>query len=275
MVAAVLTVSDFSRITHLSVKTLRHYHHVGLLEPARVNTATGYRYYSVEQIPAAQVIRRLRDLQMPVADVKAVLTASDASARNALITAHLGKLETELAQTRDAVDSLRKLLQHPENATGIQRRSVPETTAAAVGQVVDRADVFAWWEGALGELHATVRAQGLAVTGPAGALFASELFQHDRGEVTVFIPADRAVRAIGRVVPAVIPGAELAVITHCGALSGADISYGTLGAYAMAHEISVDGPVREYYLRGPHDTPDPAAWMTEIGWPIFRADRAA
>ena len=43
----------------------------------------------------------------------------------------------------------------------------------------------------------------------------------------------------------------------------------------MAHEISVDGPVREYYLRGPHDTPDPAAWMTEIGWPIFRADRAA
>jgi DNA-binding transcriptional MerR regulator len=62
MVAAVLTVSDFSRITHLSVKTLRHYHHVGLLEPARVNTATDYRYYSVEQIPAAQVIRRLRDL---------------------------------------------------------------------------------------------------------------------------------------------------------------------------------------------------------------------
>jgi effector-binding domain-containing protein len=195
---------------------------------------------------------------MPVADVKAVLTASDASARNALITAHLGKLETELAQTRDAVDSLRKLLQHPENATGIQRRSVPETTAAAVGQVVDRADVFAWWEGALGELHATVRAQGLAVTGPAGTLFASELFQHDRGEVTVFIPADRAVRAIGRVVPAVIPGADLAVITHCGALSGADISYGTLGAYAMAHEISVDGPVREYYLRGPHDFRSPA-----------------
>jgi len=32
--AAVLTVGDFSRVTHLSVKTLRHYHQVGLLEPA-------------------------------------------------------------------------------------------------------------------------------------------------------------------------------------------------------------------------------------------------
>ena len=91
--AAVLTVGDFSRATHLSVKTLRHYHQVGLLEPAEVNPDTGYRYYSAGQIPTAQVIRRLRDLEMPVADVKAVLAAPDASARNLLIAAHLDRLE--------------------------------------------------------------------------------------------------------------------------------------------------------------------------------------
>ena len=90
--AAGLTVGDFSRATHLSVKT-RHYHQVGLLEPATVNPDTGYRYYSAGQIPAAQVIRRLRDLEMPVADVKAVLAAPDAPARNALIAAHLNRLE--------------------------------------------------------------------------------------------------------------------------------------------------------------------------------------
>ena len=64
-----LTVGDFSRITHLSVKTLRHYHEVGLLEPATVNPGTGYRYYSAAQVPTAQVIRRLRDLEMPFAGV--------------------------------------------------------------------------------------------------------------------------------------------------------------------------------------------------------------
>ena len=85
-----LTVGDFSRITHLSVKTLRHYHEVGLLQPATVNPSTGYRYYSGEQVPTAQVIRRLRDLEMPVSEVKAVLDAPDAVARNALIAAHLG-----------------------------------------------------------------------------------------------------------------------------------------------------------------------------------------
>ncbi len=270
--AAALTVGDFSRITHLSVKTLRHYHQVGLLEPAQVNPDTGYRYYSDQQIPAAQVIRRLRDLEMPVADVKAVLTAPDAASRSALIAAHLDRLETELARTRAAVDSLRNLLQPPDMAPAIEHRSVPATPAAAIRQIVDREDVLPWWEGALGELHASLRAQHLHATGPSGGLYPSELFQHDRGEATVFIPVHGPVRAIGRVAPVVIPAAELAVISHPGSLADVDLTYGKLGSYATTHEISVDGPLREYYLRGATDTPDVADWTTEIGWPIFRAD---
>ena len=67
-----LTVGDFSRITHLSVKMLRHYHEIGLLEPASVDASTSYRYYAKEQIPQAQVIKRLRELDMPIADNIAV-----------------------------------------------------------------------------------------------------------------------------------------------------------------------------------------------------------
>src|ERR1700685_1392817 len=100
-----LTVGEFSRMTHLSIKTLRHYHQVGLLEPAQVNPDTGYRYYTTGQIPTVQVIRRLRDLEMPVRP------PPDAASRNALIAAHLDRLETQLAQTYAAVDSLRNLLQ--------------------------------------------------------------------------------------------------------------------------------------------------------------------
>ena len=270
-----ITVGDFSRATHLSVKTLRHYHEVGLLEPAAVNPDTGYRYYSAGQIPTAQVIRRLRDLEMPVADVKAVLAAADAPARNALIAAHLDRLEAELAQTRAAVDSLRSLLQPPAHAPAIEHRSVPATAAAGIGAVVDRADSLAWWQGALAELRATVRAQGLQAAGPAGGVFDSAIFQRDRGEATVFVPVRGQVRAIGRVAPLVIPAAELAIISHHGSLADADLSYATLGSYAATHEISIDGPLREYYLRGAGDTPDEAEWRTEIGWPIFRADGRA
>src|ERR1700722_14360663 len=177
-----LSVGDFSRTTHLSIKTLRHYHQVGLLEPADVNPDTGYRYYSPDQIPTAQVIRRLRDLEMPVADVKAVLAASDTAVRNTLIAAHLDRLETELARTRASVDALRNLLQRPQPPTQIEHRTVGPMAAIAIIATVDREDILDWWHGALGELHATVRAQRLLATGPSGGLYAGDIFQHDRGQ---------------------------------------------------------------------------------------------
>jgi effector-binding domain-containing protein len=209
---------------------------------------------------------------MPVTDVKAVLAATDAPTRNALIAKHLDRLETQLARTQGSVDSLRTLLERPETDQATEHRSVATAPAVGIQDVVDRADVLAWWQGALGELHASVRAQGLPMTGPAGGLFAGDLYQHDRGQATVFIPISGTVHAIGRVMPFVVPAAELAVAVHYGSLADVDITYGTLGSYVTTHEISVDGPLREYYLHDSYDTPNPDEWQTEIGWPIFRAD---
>jgi hypothetical protein len=59
-----LSIGQFSQMSYLSVRTLRRYHASGLLEPAHVDPATGYRYYRADQLPAAQVIRRLRSLDM-------------------------------------------------------------------------------------------------------------------------------------------------------------------------------------------------------------------
>jgi effector-binding domain-containing protein len=106
-------------------------------------------------------------------------------------------------------------------------------------------------------------------------MFASDLFQHDRGQATVFIPVQGRVRPVGRVTPLVIPAAELAIISHHGPLADADLSYARLGSYTTTHEIRFDGPLREYYLRGAGDTPDQTEWRTEIGWPICRADAPA
>ncbi|MCW2688686.1 MAG: MerR family DNA-binding transcriptional regulator [Mycobacterium sp.] len=265
-----LTIGDFSRATQLSVKTLRHYHDVGPLEPDFNNPGNGYRHYSPAQVPVAQVIRRLRDLDMPIPEVKAVLGADDATERNALIAVHLNRLEDELARTRAAVDSLRKLIEGPRTPPRIEHRTIAETPAIAVSAVVEGADILAWWQGALGELYATVQAtQGLRATGPAGGLFAGGLIEDEHGQATVFIPVEGSARTIGRVQPFVVPGAEVAVMMHRGDLADVDLTYGALGTYAAEHELSVDGPLRETYLRDAHDSADPARWETEIGWPIF------
>src|SRR6476659_5888400 len=48
------------------MKALRHYHEVDLLVPASIDAESGYREYGISQVPTAQVIRRLRDLGMPL-----------------------------------------------------------------------------------------------------------------------------------------------------------------------------------------------------------------
>ncbi len=67
-----------------------------------------------------------------------------------------------------------------------------------------------------------------------------------------------------------MPAAELAVTVHHGRHDDIDVSYGQLGAYVTDHALAVAGGVRETYLVGPRDNPDPDSWRTEIGWPIFR-----
>jgi DNA-binding transcriptional MerR regulator/effector-binding domain-containing protein len=272
---AVLTIGDFSRATHLSVKTLRHYHRVGLLEPTDVDPDTGYRRYTTDQIPTAQVIRRFRDLDMPLEQIGAVLRAPDLRTRNELISAHLASLEQGLARTQSAVASLRDLLAHPSAQAPVSHRRIGATMAAAITAIVDTGDLLPWYLGAHGELHATLDARGVRASGPPGGMYAGELFTRERGEATIFIPTPTEVQPLGRVAPVVVPAAELAVIVHPGSHADADRAYGALATYVTSHALQVDGPIREYYLVGRHDTADESAWRTEICWPIFSTGAAA
>jgi DNA-binding transcriptional MerR regulator len=272
---AYLSIGDFSRATHLTVKTLRHYHQIGLLEPADVDPQTGYRRYTTDQLPTAQVIRRFRDLDMPLEEIQAVLAASDLPTRNERIASHLSRLEEELGRTQRAVASLRDLLAPaPDVPARIELRRLPATPAAAISAVVDAEDSGTWFQGALGELHATLAAQNVQVDGPAGGIFADDLFTHHRGQATIFVPCGTPVRPMGRVTGLEVPAAELAVIEHSGPPADVDRAYGTLAAYVARHALAVEGPIREYYLVGPHDTADTAEWRTEIGWPIFQTTAA-
>jgi len=267
-----LSIGDFSRATHLTVKTLRHYHQIGLLEPAEVDPHTGYRRYATGQIPTAQIIRRFRDLGMPLEEIQGVLSAPDLRTRNERITAHLGRLEHDLGRTQSAIASLRHLLapSAPDSTARIELRGMPTVPAAVITGTVSAEESVAWLQGALGELHATLAARGLPADGPAGGIYTNQVFTQHRGQVTIFVPCAGPVQPMGRVASSAIPAAELAVIEHRGPPADVDLAYGTLATYVTRHALAVDGPIREYYLIGQRDTADTSQWRTEIGWPIFR-----
>ena len=58
-------------------------------------------------------------------------------------------------------------------------------------------------------------------------------------------------------------------MVHAGSHRDIDLAYGALAVHVAQHAITIDEPIREYYLVGPQDTGDETAWRTEIGWPVF------
>lgn len=274
---ALLTIGDFSRMSYLSVKALRHYHEMGLLEPAAVDPDSGYRLYLPSQVGVAQVIRRLRDLGMSLEGVHDVIAAPDVEARNAAMVAHLRRMERQLEQTRTSVASLRALLSGPvQGPIEIEYRADPPVRALAVLEQVSMTDAEAWWSVAFDRLHGELAAYGWQRSGPDGALYSSEFFQADAGEVIAFIPIEPPGESSpsperrGRPAVLELPAVEMAVTVHTGPLADLDRAYAALGTYVAERAIGVDGPIRENYLHTAADTPDEAAHLTEVCWPIFQ-----
>ena len=258
-------------MTLLSVKTLRHYHDVGLLPPAKIDPGTGYRRYEVAQVPTAQVIRRLRELGMSLNDVRVVIEAPDVRARNAAISAHLRRMEGELEQTRATVRSLRLLLEEkspPAIAVGY-RVSGPADNLAIRDRVA-YADVFDWLADAFAELRSVVHDTGARRAGADAALYSSELLEDEFGEIVAVVPVDSATEPSGRTGRLRLPRVEYATAVHLGSVEDIDRTYAALGAVVAERAIGVRGPIREEYVVSSFETPDEERHRTEIGWPVFQ-----
>lgn len=98
-----MPIGVFARRSGLTSSALRFYDDCGLLAPAEVDPDSGYRYYSAEQMPRATVLRRLREIGMPLTAVEAVLDAAPGDAAR-LIDEHVARLhEDAVAARRKAV----------------------------------------------------------------------------------------------------------------------------------------------------------------------------
>jgi DNA-binding transcriptional MerR regulator len=259
-VSALLTIGEFSRVTHLSVKALRHYEEMGLLQPVEVDPSSGYRRYATRQIPSGHLIRRFRDLDMPLDDIKVVLEAPDVEARDRAIVTHLERMQGALEETQATVASLKDLLDGKEASLPVEFREIPSTRAAVVRAAVEWDAAEQWLTAAFERLHARVE----VVSGPDTALYSPGFFEAHLGEVVAFVPiADDAATRDGADVET-IPGSYVAVTVHHGPFADIDQAYGALGTYVAERVIGADGPIREHYLDDD---------CTEVAWPVRHSPR--
>ncbi|EWT02056.1 transcriptional regulator [Intrasporangium oryzae NRRL B-24470] len=261
-----LSIGDFSRMTFLSVKTLRHYHEVGLLAPAEIDAHSGYRYYRPDQVGSAQLIRRLRDLDLPVPQVREVLAAPDATTRDAVIAQHLDRMTRQLEQTQATVESLRRLLFSGGPELEVSVVEEPDVWALVARAVVGGDEAPAWWVQTFTELHAALRSARVKRTGPDGTLFPTEFFTEGAAELTCFVPVPEGTPGSER-----IAGDRLATTVYDGPFGDLDTAYGVVGTTVTERAIASDGPIRERYLpRGDED--DLLDHRTVVCWPVTAAD---
>jgi DNA-binding transcriptional MerR regulator/effector-binding domain-containing protein len=267
-----LRIGEFSRASSLSIKTLRAYHETGLLVPAAIDRDTGYRSYTVGQLTDAAIIRGLRELDVPLEQIRTVLAARDPAVTHKVLAEHGAVLEARLATIQHQVDELYRALEAPAIHTPAERRFEPAQIILRVSGTVNEDSWLPFLERAHGVLHDAARAAGCVITGSFGGCYPTQL-EDDAQDVDAYLPIEEPSLLPASSLEAGVsidelPGTDVAVLTHHGSYDGVVDTYRHLGAWVAEHADPADLPVREIYVVGATETDDVDALHTEILWPI-------
>jgi len=88
-----LSIGRFARLAGLSVGALRHYDELDLIRPADIDRFTGYRRYRRAQLETARTIARLRDLELPLDEIREVLAMDDPAEQRRRLASHRARIE--------------------------------------------------------------------------------------------------------------------------------------------------------------------------------------
>jgi DNA-binding transcriptional MerR regulator len=270
-----LSIGRFSRFSGLSAKALRHYDSIGLLRPARVAPDSGYRSYAPEQLREAGAIARLRTLDVPLEECKAILASEPEAAREALLEyrARLeGRAEDLRAQLAllDSIVAGRTELQRPAPLDKIELRELRDQPALTMRSRIGEENLDRTIGEAINGVAAYLRELGETAAGPPFNV-RGEVDEEDVSEVEIGWPTATAVGGRGRIESRTLPAGLAARAVFRG-------PYEELpGAYRAVHEWILEqgheprGQPREIYYSDPDETPDPADYVTGIVWPLSGA----
>ncbi|MFE7559101.1 MerR family transcriptional regulator [Kitasatospora sp. NPDC057500] len=264
-----LTIGRFARLCRLSVKQLRHYDDTGLLTPARVDPATGYRYYAPDQARDALTVALLRELDVPLAVIGATLAATEAE-RARLLRAERDRVAERITRDRARLELLERLadgggLPGYEITTGREpgRRLAVVRAVAGPGELAQRIG------GCVGRLLAGL--DGTPWRPPLWGLFPLDLAEGMRIAVGAETtgPEGAAGAADGADAPpaglerAVLPGGPVVATVHHGPYVQLPLAYHALLAAVHERGLRPLAPVREAYLVGPGEAPA-EEWTTRL-----------
>ncbi len=273
-VPKMLKIGEFSKLSRVSVRMLRHYDEIGLLRPAEIDRFTDYRYYREDQLPTVCRITALRDMGFSLADVTKILEIYDDRAK---IESFFNVRQKELEEAlKDAhrklmlLDTARERLRKDNIMDyNVTVRTIPERYAATVRTVIPQYDQ----EGRVWGILCGETA-GMSITPADPCLCGVTFLDGEYKEHDVEIEAWKTVRGkypdTEHVKFRMLPEVTAASCVFKGGYELISEVYSAVISWINGNGYKFDGPMFNIYHVSPAETSDPREYVTEVCFPISR-----
>jgi DNA-binding transcriptional MerR regulator len=255
-------IGEFSRIARISTRQLRHYDDLGLFKPSRIDTETGYRYYSASQLPQLNRILALKDLGLTLDQIAHLLT-NDLSPEElyGMLTLKKAQIEQTLNDELTRVRNIEERIWQIETEgvlsdEDVVLKSFPEQKFLSIRQVMPTIrDGFR----RMYELHRLLpQRAGRSLFGNFGLIFHSEGFETKDLDVEMGFLMKEEQDVLGtlrladgqRMTTRTIPAVEtMATLARVGIYNDSVGHYGALGTWIERHDYDIAGPGWEVFLQ--------------------------
>ncbi|UQU63408.1 MerR family transcriptional regulator [Couchioplanes caeruleus] len=280
------SIGDFAALGRVSVRMLRHYDAIGLLRPARVDAASGYRFYEVDQLPVLNRVLALKDLGFSLQQVQTMLDEKvDVGELRGMLRLRRAQLAEEMAANTARlalVDArLRMIETEGHMDTGdVILKSIPSLRVAelsAPASSYDGPDITVALTPLYPQLMERLERQGITISGSPMAYYLPDPRGATDEAITVHaafpirgdVPADPGFEVVE-----LPPVEHAATLVHHGPMSEAFRTGQLLANWidAGGYRTVGKGYAREIYLDCPDDQ---RKWMTEMQIEVTPGDDPA
>lgn len=261
------SIGDFSIISRLSIKTLRFYHEIRLLQPSRIEALTGYRYYDQNCLLRANAIQRLKALDFSLADIAVILDRQNSGLDVlSLLKTKQTEIENKIDTYHEINDRITYAIQIENAATApigeVVEKNIPDILIASQRYCGKYSQSGAFIEQLFASCHNTV-------AGYPFSLYYDDHPVDDGADIEVCLPIFEK-RLDDQVSTRILPGGPFLSILHSGPYELIWRSYQKIVDYANVKQIKFEMPNRECYIRGanPADHYSTLEYLTEIQFPL-------
>ena len=217
-----IKIGDFARLGQVSVVTLRHYDEIGLLKPVAVDGFTGYRYYSVAQLPRLNRILALKDLGFSLEQIEVVLNGLTLDQLRGMLKLRHAEVEQQLAQEQGRLARIAARLRQIESEEtmpdyDVVFKTIPPMLVASRRVTIPTNDqVPAYLGPAFTEAGNHVKQHGAKAVGPCLAIWHQAAEVHANEDAEAAVPIDHRIPSTERVQVYELPQQEVASAVHHG-----------------------------------------------------------